>query len=235
MKIRKRRISRWIFATCFVFLTVILVWEIIGAPQREESSTWTVAVLWGICGGLFIHAMRKNSMKGFDCVYRCFREEDLKHQLAKENFKKISKYLWASKHWIILFGQYVPKNFVIGAYAMNSIDQSDTLHLALITGNTCHGLIYEKDTLELIDQLAELLPHGDIKYGGARFISWWSENRERLARQMEWWEKEGRDFWSLVYRWQNLSGWEVRRDDAIDDSEEYFREYPEERQKEWMN
>ena len=52
---------------------------------------------------------------------------------------------------------------------------------------------------------------------------------------MEWWKKEGRDFWSLVYRWQNLSGWEVRRDDAIDDSEEYFREYPEERRKEWMN
>ena len=187
------------------------------------------AVAWGIFSGVYFHTMRKNPWKGFDCVGRCFPQEELERRMAGERFAEVSKYISASQNWLCFRGQYVPKNFVVGVYAVASMDQSDTLHLALITGDTCHGFVYEKDTIGQMEKLCALLPHADVLCSGSLFTHWWSENRERLARQTNQWIQAKKDFGALVDHWHNVTGWTPRPCSGVDDSEAYFRDYPEER------
>ena len=226
--------QRWLTTTLFVVLTIGL--GLVLVQWRLEPATvgtgdvLACLFLWGLCAVICFFQRRRGTWKGFDCVSRCFGGEDLRRHMEKEQFVKLSKYISASPNWLCFRGQYVPKNFVVGAYAVGSMDQSDTLHLALITGNTCHGFVYDRDTLTELKRLKELLPHADILSGGALFLDWWGGHREELARQYARWCEEGRDFWPLVYRYHRVAGWEKKTDDGkIDDSEEYFREYPEER------
>lgn len=234
MKVRYKP-SRIIAAVLFLCLTLIWILTLAawlsGLLPGQGAGVIILSVIWGFCGGVLLRMMRKTPWKGFDCVAGCFHKRELAERMAGEQFVPVSKYLSVSQYWLCFRGQYVPKHFVIGAYAVSSMDQSDTLHLALITGETCHDFIHERDTIAQLEQLHALLPQADILCGGSRFTRWWAENRTRLSSQTRTWIKEGRDFWELVYVWRNVAGWNVTPPDGqVDDSEEYFRDYPQERQ-----
>lgn len=147
--------------------------------------------------------MKKPRLIGFECVANCFDEKSLCQHIAQEDFRKISKYFSLSPHWLCFRGQYVPKNFIIGAYATPSMDSADTLHLALITGSTCHDFVHEKDTLEQLEILDPFLPHADILNSG-HFSKWWGVHREELADHFQTLLQEGADFWPLVHQSLNI-------------------------------
>ena len=232
MKIRKktgRAVGTALFLLLTALLLMILIPWLLGWLPGQGPGLIAFVVIWGIYGGIYFHMMRENPWKGFDYTAKYLPAKDLPDHMSRESFQKISKYFSVSQHWICFRGQYVPKNFILGAYAVSSMDQSDTLHLALITGDTCRGFVYEKDTLPQLELLSQVLPQADIMNPGSLFTRWWAENRAGLARQAEQWREEGRDFWDLVYHWRSVTGWVVKKTSKVDDSEEYFRDYPEER------
>ncbi len=232
MKIHRKKtrvLSTVLLLVLAGLLLLMTVLEVMGRMEGQGPGIVIFGVCCGVYAAVWYRMMRRTPLKGFDCVAGYFPEEQLIRHMEQEPFTRVSKYISVSRHWLCFRGQYVPKNFVLGAYGTASMDQSDVLHLALITGETCHGFVHEKDTMRELERLRQLLPHADILNPGSRFGTWWRENREGLARRMKDWAAGGRDFWGLVYNWYNIAGWETEENGSVDDSEEYFRDYPEEK------
>ena len=230
MVVKRRRIAKMAAGALFALMTAALALVLAewAGGRARTGAVVSYGLLWGAYSLFYLRLRRRGRLQGMDLVWKYLGEERLAREMEGEQFQRRSRYFRESRNWLWFQGQYVPKNFVIGAYAFSSMDEADHFHLALITGDTCSGLILGKDTLGQLELLRELLPHADT--GGSGFVRWWGEHREELARRAGEWAREGRDLWPLVYHWSNLSGWDPPAGDGrVDDSEEYFRDYPEER------
>ena len=126
----------------------------------------------------------------------CISEDKLKRLVYKEEFKRMSRYLAASDNWICFDRKYMPKSFIVGAYAAPG-EKAEMMNFALITGDVISIPISMKDEMDEPRRLSELLPEARI--GDSQgFMEYWEQDKERLSADFQEKLDSGYDFTEII-------------------------------------
>ena len=164
-----------------------------------DTAISSVIIDWALWAGyfyFFLIFMKRGPYMDMEALKGCIPEDKLKKLVYKEEFKRISRYLAASDNWICFDRKYMPRSFIVGAYAAPG-EKAEMMNFALITGDIISIPISMKDEMDELRRLSELLPEARI--GDSQgFMEYWEQNKDRLEADFKEKLVSGFDFTEMI-------------------------------------